>query len=194
MDAFSKNSSTRRKLYTGMTLVILGLFLVSTVVWAAATFGTDTSTEPIWLNPGYEWHVEVDAISNPDKIVCLDYSVQNAGIADTKRCVCDDTIDPGDDCSKGTGHWTCTLDQDYPNDTINWSTGTWSAGGGGSCGALKTEAASDSTTTGPNAIMLKGLTARESPAGRPQNLAVLLLVGATILGASGAFLLRRFHL
>ena len=34
---------------------------------------------PTWLNPGYVWTVEVDAISNPDKVVCLEYTTTPPG-------------------------------------------------------------------------------------------------------------------
>lgn len=141
------------------TLALLIVLMSTVLVMAGATFGPNTSTQPTWLNPGYQWMVEVDAISNPDKLVCLDYSIAPSGVSDQVPCTCDDTIDAGDDCAVGTGHWTCTIPDDYPNETITWSTGTWSAGGGNSCGAEKSVASTGDTPTSPTAVTLSNVSA-----------------------------------
>lgn len=140
-------------------VLLAGVFamalLLAAVVEAAATFGPLTG--PTWLNPGYRWAVRVLTISNPDKIVCLDYTVTPPGTNTVLNCACDDSV--FGDCTVGTGDWTCTIPTNIPSATVTWRVGTWSAGSGGTCGSEKTLAQNGSFGTGPLAVAVNGLQA-----------------------------------
>lgn len=140
-------------------VLLAGVFamalLLAAVVEAAATFGPLTG--PTWLNPGYRWAVRVLTISNPDKQLCLDYTVTPPGTNTVLACSCDDTL--FGNCTTGTGDWTCNIPTNLPNATIAWQLATWSSGGGGLCGDLKTLAYSGTLNTGPLAVAVNGLKA-----------------------------------
>lgn len=135
----------------------LALALGGGVALAAASF--EPAVGPTWLNPGYQWTVRVLTISNPDKTVCMEYKVTPPGTT-TTTFACDCVDYPGSDCTQGTGDWTCTIPNDLPNATIDWSMATYSTGGGGLCGGLKTPIASGSMPTGPLAVHLSSFQAR----------------------------------
>jgi hypothetical protein len=158
--------------------------LAAATAWAAATFDPDPLMGPEWLPPYYQWEVEVLTISNPDKIVCLEYYVNGAG--PTKQsCDCDDS--GGGDCVVGTGDWTCKLLGPIADATIDWRIGTWSAGSGGdACGEEKTLAGANTFNTGPNAVTLASFGAASTVTG----LVVAALAGLLAVVIVAVWLVR----
>lgn len=155
------------------------VLLLAAVVQAAATFGPLTG--PTWLNPGYQWALRVLTISSPDEIVCLDYTVTPPGTNTVLNCTCDDSA--FGDCTVGTGDWTCTLPTNLPNATIAWRVGTWSDGGGGTCGFEETLAYSGSLGTGPLAVALSSLRAMAGEG--PGGVALAVALAAAVLVVFG---------
>lgn len=151
--------------------VVMALLGVASLASAGATF---TVSGPTWNQPGYTWVATVTAMDNPDKLICMTIN------ATTSPCSC-----VGVACATtGVGTWTCTQPTDVPNGT--WSIASWSAGGGGSCGALKTPGASG--TFGPTAVSLRSFSAGRTPP--VQGFAAGAVVVSTLLGA-GVFVRRR---
>lgn len=135
--------------YIAIILTCLLTLGISTVL-AGATF--DPHSGPTWLNPGYRWAVRILSMSNPDKQVCLEYTVTPPAATTVIACACDDS--QFGDCNVGSGDWTCTIPGNLPNATVDWRLGTWSSGGGGLCGDEKTPIANGSFGTGPLAVDL----------------------------------------
>lgn len=165
-----KQQSTPRWLGLGLALVlVVGL---SGIAFAAVTFSNQVG--PTWLNPGYEWTVTTSSVTNPDKGVCIEYSI-NGGTAVEAPCSC-----VGGDCANNNGDWTCTVPTNAASNIV-WTIGTYS--GGGACGSLSTAAPGwDNVTTsvGPNAVDLNGFAAARGAAG--WQMAAIALMGLLGLG------------
>ncbi len=153
-----------------LLIAALFLFAVAGIASAGATFNNFTG--PTWLNPGYRWTVDA-SLTNPDKQVCIEYSV-NGGALTASQCSC-----AGAGCPD-VGAWTCTIPSNFPSSSIAWRVGSWTAGGGGSCGAEQNLAGSGTTTTGPNAVALSRFDVARSDAG--WQMAVIALLGLVGLG------------
>ena len=135
---------TTHKSFIALACLTIGLLTGVGTAWAAAAFGTITG--PTWYGSGYQWTVEVTSISNPDKIVCLEYVATPPGPPATGiACSC---TAPACNAVSALGTWECML-PNIPNATIDWEIGTYSSGGAGLCGDQKTLAASGSFETGP---------------------------------------------
>jgi hypothetical protein len=131
-------------------LACIILLVVATTVLAAAVYSNFTG--PTWTNPGYRWTVDVSSMTQNDKQVCIEYSI-NGGAATVAQCSC-----VGANCADGVGSWTCTA-PNVSSGSLSWRVGAWTAGGGGQCGAESTNMGSGSFTTGPNALTLRSLQA-----------------------------------
>jgi hypothetical protein len=174
-----------------LSLLLLLPMVATTLVSAT---GTITSvTGPIFSGGQYTWTVQVSALSNPEKFICLTY---NTGGSDTTiGCTCDNPVSGS--CNNVTGGWTCTLAAQN-NTTVNWDIDCWTSGSsGGTCGSDRN--CSGSTTgsfsTGPNAITLLDLNAKSLQPGfwakLPAIQTILIVVVLVALTVTGAIWRRR---
>ena len=137
-------------------LALLLLAAIPVLVSAGATY--DPVQGPTVVGSAYQWTVNVTAMSNPDKIVCLSYAVRPAVAPNwtaTDGCTCAS-------CSSGVGTWTCTLAQaTIGSSTFDWDVASWSAGGGGTCGSSKTPMGAGTVT--PSSVSLRSFAGRNLP-------------------------------
>jgi hypothetical protein len=154
------------------------LLAVTTTAYAAATFGPATWT---WINPGYRFTVPLTALTNPDKSVCLAYSVN--GTAQTPvLCTCS-----GANCPAGANAtYTCNIAGNLPNATIAWDIASYTANNG--CTGKSVVGASGVITTGPTAVTLASFDASARPASWLPPIGLALMTGALLL-----LLRRRAH-
>lgn len=170
------------RLHSRWTMLVFTLFVLAgsvMVVYAGATFGT--VVEPAFNGTDYVGSTQVTAISNPDKLVCIQYRV-NGGTATNTPCSC---TAPGCTAATSIGTWVCTIPGPILNATVNWRMGTWTAGGGNSCGSEKTVAATGSFQTSATAVTLSALQSSEMSGSMAAAVASLLLF------LTGIILLRR---
>jgi hypothetical protein len=142
----------------------LALFL-ATAAYAAATFGEVEVTN---LQTGYLLTVEVSSMSLPDKMVCLEHSVDGVPAAPIP-CTCS-----APECPAAT--WQCVIPTNYNSATVDWDVSAWTAGSGGTCGAKATQGPTGAFETIPTAIGLATGTVRGAADRFPGVLFVLLLV------------------
>jgi len=122
-------------------------------VFAATTFGNWTG--PVWLDPGYQFTIEVESMTPPDKMVCLTYTYDTT--SDKTACTCNSP-----DCAPdtGIGTWVCQIPDNLPNTTVSWDMSAYTP----NCGAKKTQGPTGSFGTGPTAVTLTDLSASASSA------------------------------
>jgi hypothetical protein len=157
--------------------LILALTLLGTgSAIAAASFGGFTG--PVWINPGYRFTLDVSSISEPDKVVCLQYSVNN--YTNTENCSCHS---PECDPSTSMGTWTCTIPQSYNNTTISWDMSTWTAGSDNACGNKATQGPTGTFDTYPTAMTFSSFSSRTNGEISPVLPAILvtILFGADLI-------------
>ncbi len=154
----------------GVVLVAAFLALTATA-HAAATFGQASWA---WVNPGYRFTVPVTALSNPDKSVCLAYSVN--GTAQTPvLCTCS-----GANCPAGANAtYTCNIAGNLTNATMTWDISSYTANNG--CTGKNVVGATGVITTGPTAVTLASFDASAQPASWLPPIGLALMTGALLL-------------
>lgn len=175
--------SVHHRRHSRIVIVLLVLTMLAgsaLVAYAAATFGTIVN--PTFDGTNYVGTVEVTAISNPDKQACIEYSV-NGGTAVATPCSC---VTPDCDPATALGTWVCTIPGPITSSTVEWRMGTWSAGGGNSCGSEKTLADSGAFGTTETAVTLADLQSTEASGG-----VVSAVVGLLLILTSAAVLWRK---
>jgi LPXTG-motif cell wall-anchored protein len=147
------------------------LLVVTATAYAAATFGQASWT---WVNPGYRFTVPVTALSNPDKSICLAYSVN--GTAQTPvLCTCS-----GANCPAGANAtYTCNIANNLPNATITWDISSYTANNG--CTGKSVVGASGVITTGTTAVTLASFDASAHSAAWLPAIGLALMTGALLL-------------
>jgi LPXTG-motif cell wall-anchored protein len=147
------------------------LLAVTTTAYAAATFGQASWA---WTNPGYRFTVPLTALTNPDKSVCLAYSVN--GTAQTPGlCTCS-----GANCPAGAdATYTCNIVSNLPNATITWDISSYTANNG--CTGKSVVGASGVITTGPTAVTLASFDAATRPASWLPAIGLAFMTGALLL-------------
>ena len=145
-DRSAKKITSRRR--SGIIAAILLILTVVTTAYAGITFMNVTG--PVWDDPGdvYTFTVDVSAITNPTKQVCMQYDIGSGDVV--VQCACN-----APSCTSGTGvgTWVCSIPE-TANATISWRMGGWTAGGGGNCGSETDLIGSGSFSTGPTAVSL----------------------------------------
>ncbi len=153
-------------------LILIVLLTISTAAYAAAQFGA--ASGPNWTRPGYQFTVPVTQLTNPDKSICLSYSVN--GTAQTPvLCTCSGTNCPGG--SNAT--YTCTIATNSSSATIAWDISAFTANNG--CSGTKTLGPTGSFTTGPTAVALTAFDVSPQPTPWLLPIALILVAGMTIL-------------
>ena len=122
--------------------LLLSLLLVSTA-YADATFGSYAG--PQWLNPGYQFTVDV-TLTEPHKYVGLTYAVNSVPYP----CV---------ECTGGPGTWVCTINSDYDNSSVNWRIAAYP---NSRCSGTSVQGPIGNFTTGPTVIGLTSFVAENS--------------------------------
>jgi LPXTG-motif cell wall-anchored protein len=164
-----------------ITIVRVGIILAvllaaTTTVYAAFTYGTVTG--PTWTRPGYQFTIPVTLLDNPDKSVCIAYSVNT--VAQTPvSCTCS-----GTNCSSGVGTYTCTIPTNSASATITWDISSYTANNG--CTGKSTQGPTGSFTTGPTAMTLATFDAQPQPASWLLPIGLALLAGTIVI-----FFIRR---
>jgi hypothetical protein len=165
--------STRRTKRVRVLLFLLVVMLSFTgVVYGAVTIGG--SSGPIWLNPGFRFTADVTAMSSPHTQVCLQYSVDGAGVP-LIPCTCSS---PGCNPTTDIGTWVCDIPINFSSATIDWDISAYYPGP--SCPGFRAQGPTGSFNTRPTATGLTSLAAAAST----DSARLLLLPGLAIL-ASG---------
>jgi hypothetical protein len=160
-------------------LVLWLLLLLSTAATASAAMTYDSYTGPVAIpGTGYQWTINVTTLTPPDNVMCLAYSVDGAAAT---KVPCTGSNGPGN-----AGTWTCLIPE-YDSATVDWDLSVWSAGSGGTCGALRTQGPSGTFQTGPLAVTLSAFRAEGQTAGP-------LLAAAIAVSLASAAALRAWRL
>jgi hypothetical protein len=148
--------------------LLAGLVIVTGVVYAAVEFGDWTG--PDWLDPGYQFTIDVQSSLASSTHVCIQYVI-NDQQADREPCTCEMP-----DCSPltGVGTWTCVIPHDYPGVYIDWDMSAWTV----PCQTKESQGPVGRFQTSPSAISLAWLRAESGGA----QSAFLLLPAAMLLG------------
>jgi hypothetical protein len=168
---FPKRKNWRWAIFVAL---VLALTVVSTV-YAVVTF--DSYTGPQWLNPGYQFAVNIstwDLQNDPQTRVCLLYAV-NSGNQRKEFCNC--TL-PACNPATNIGQWVCTITSNYNNSSITWDI---SAYHDASCYSYKAPGFSGSFTTGPTAVVLTSFTAEKVDAPSSSTWPILVIVAVVVL-------------
>ena len=161
--------------------LVFALIIVSNA-YAAATFGAWSG--PIWLNPGYQFLVNIIAIDDPHHYVNLTYSVNN-GAAQCSPCSC---TSPACDPVTALGQWVCTIPNNYSDSTISWDMSAYPAR---TCSlGSKEKGPADSFTTGPTSILLTKFTSMRANASNSST-GTILIFAAVVVSGSMLFAYRR---
>jgi hypothetical protein len=153
-------------------LSALGLLLVlvagTGVVSAAVQFGDWTG--PDWIDPGYQFTVDVQSPLASSMEICIQY-VLDGEQAFREPCTC-----AAPDCSPLTGHgnWTCVIPGDFSGAFIEWDMSAWTA----PCETKDSQGPVGRFETSPSAVSLAWLSA-ESDAGPS---AMIILPALALLG------------
>ncbi len=162
------------KLWWILVVVVLA-FMVAGTVYAAATFGAVTG--PTKLNPGYRFTVPVTQLTNPDKSICLAYSV-NSVAQPAVLCTCAGTNCPGG----ANATYTCNIVSNSSNAVISWDISSYTANSG--CTGKSVQGPAGSFTTGPTAVSLASFNATAQPA------SWVLLIGVAVLASTALLAIR----
>lgn len=164
----------RRKFWQALVATVIA-FLMAGTVYAAATIGTASRT---WLNPGYRFTVPVTQLTNPDKSICLAYSVN--GTAQTPvLCTCS-----GANCPGGAdATYTCNIATNLISSTVTWDISAYTANNG--CTGKSIQGPTGSFNTGPTAVSLVSLEAQ------PQTVTWSLPIGFVLASSLFLFVMRR---
>jgi hypothetical protein len=151
------------------TLALLVVLLATAgVAYAAVQFGDWTG--PDWIDPGYEFTVDVLSPLSSSTEICLQYVVDGQQ-AYREPCTC---LAP--DCSPltGVGIWTCVIPEDYPGSFIEWDMSAWTA----PCQIKEDQGPLGRFETSPSAISLAWLSAEPGAA----HTGMIVLPALMILG------------
>jgi len=139
-------------------LLLLLVGAIPMLVSAGAVF--DPVQGPTKVGLDYQWSVNVTNMQNPDKVVCISYAKPPAVAPNwtaTNSCSC-----VGANCGSGIGVWTCTLSEtSVGTGVFDWAVASWSAGGGSTCGATKTDMGAGTVT--PASVSLRAFSGRKLP-------------------------------
>ena len=146
----------RRRSFISKKLWVLSLVLILVGASALTVYAGLTAivNGPFWSGGDYTFEVDVTAISNPDKLICIEYDIGQTSTTTVVPCSC--TL-PECDPDTSIGLWICAIPGPILNQTTDYDIAGWTAGGGGNCGSEKTAipGGSGSLTTSPTAIALQ---------------------------------------
>jgi hypothetical protein len=175
--------SKRIRVFIVILIALFTIPIVTGVVYAAATF--ESWSGPLFLDPGYQLTTYVSAMSPPDKVVCISYSVGQVEYPEL-ACTCDNPA-----CNNnGEGTWVCEIPSDFYDSTVYWDMSAWTSGGPGICGSMSTQGLTGTFSTGTTAVVLSGLSA----AAEKDYSGLLITSGLVLLGlvaGGGALRSRR---
>jgi hypothetical protein len=157
----------RGKMFSALALLLV-LVVGTGVAYAAVQFGDWTG--PDWIDPGYQFTIDVQSPLASSMEICIQY-VLDGQQAYREPCSCTTP-----DCSPltGRGIWTCVIPGDYPGAFIDWDVSAWTA----PCETKDTQGPSGRFETSPSAISLAWLSADSG--GGPS--AMIILPALVILG------------